>query len=268
MAPRHFILNRLFFVLAFVGLFACQHISIPYTINYSNSKTRVSEIDPVYGLLLMDLLAQQKELTPDECMKTYVLMNLSWPFPDYYERISSDTKDYETIIGIDSTIDMARHYEDFLNSNETFSVAVAGNTACDAIAQLGAIKTSNPKNFVISTADGNGLLRGVDPDYSVLTVERLISKIRDRWPEIRIAVVGIHPTQIPGINTNKDYTNSQIETYMQSLENTCYYDPLPLFGVGPGEPPPTSLMIDTLHYNKTISFQIKDKLQTQCNISL
>ncbi|WP_232225753.1 SGNH/GDSL hydrolase family protein [Leptospira broomii] len=201
-------------------------------------------------------------------MNTYVAMNLSWPLPDYYGRVSSDTRDYANIIGIDSTMDISRQYGGFLNPSQSLSVAVIGNTACDAITQFGAIKTQNPQNFIISTADANGLLHGINNDYIVFTVQRLISKIRDRWPTIRIAVIGIHPTRNAAINNNKDYTNSKVGAYVQTLSNSCYYDPMPLFGVGPGESAPTSLMLDTVHYNEAMSFQIKSMLQSVCGISI
>ncbi|PNV72648.1 SGNH/GDSL hydrolase family protein [Leptospira inadai serovar Lyme] len=268
MEPRQSIRSPFLFLLIFIGSFACQNIGFQNNLINSNSKSAISTMDPVHSLLLADLILDQMELTPDECMSTYGAMNLSWPLPDYYGRISSDTRDYANIIGIDSTMDISRQYGGFLNTSQSLSVAVIGNTACDEITQLDAIKTQNPRNFIISTADANGLLHGINNDYVVFTVKRLISKIRGRWPTIRIAVVGIHPTRNAAINNNKDYTNSQVGAYMQTLSNSCYYDPLPLFGVGPGESAPTSLMLDTVHYTEAISFQIKSKLQTVCGISI
>ncbi|EPG75068.1 hypothetical protein LEP1GSC058_0056 [Leptospira fainei serovar Hurstbridge str. BUT 6] len=268
MKPRQSIRRYFFSVLIFINLFACQNIAFQYNLSNSSSKAGISAMDPAHSLLLADLLLDQMELTPDECMSTYITMNLDWPLPDYYPRISSDTRDYANIIGIDSTMDISRQYNGFLNPNQSLSVAIIGNTACDAITQLGAIKTPNPQNFIISTADANGILHGINNDYIVFTVKRLISKIRDRWPTIRIAVIGVHPTRNAAINTHKGYTNSQIAAYVQTLNNACYYDPMPLFGVGPGESAPTSLMLDTVHYNAAISFQIKDILQTVCGISI
>ncbi|TGK15247.1 SGNH/GDSL hydrolase family protein [Leptospira fluminis] len=252
--------------LVFIGVFACQNITLQTPIDRSSSSDTVD--NPIRNAAIMYLIADQIALTPDECTKTYITTNLVWPLPANYGRISSETRNFQTIIGIDSTIDIASQYPNFLNPETTFSVAVGGNTACDAITQFNSIKTPNPQNFVISSADGNGLLHGIRADDSVKTTIRLVSKIRSRWPNVKVAVVGVHPTRLQGINSVKDYTNSQIATYLKSLTHTCYYDPMPLFGVGPGESAPASLMLDSIHYNGNISFQIKEKLRENCEISI
>ncbi|TGK12390.1 SGNH/GDSL hydrolase family protein [Leptospira fletcheri] len=253
-------------ILVFFGVFACQNIALQAPIYKSSSAN--SADNPIQNPALMYLIADQVTLTPDECTSTYIMTNLVWPLPANYGRISSNTRNYQTLIGIDSTIDIASQYSNFLNPETTFSVAVGGNTACDAITQLNSIKTPNPQNFVISSADGNGLLHGIHADDSVKTMIRLVSKIRNRWPNVKIVVVGVHPTRLQGINSVKDYTNSQIATYLKSLTHTCYYDPMPLFDVGPGESAPASLMLDSIHYNRNISFQIKEKLMENCEIPI
>ena len=204
----------------------------------------------------------------------------------YYARpvFWEDTTQYQNIIIGDSTMDFSVNYEflkddpllatnyeipadyDFYDNVNTQSVAVSGNTLCDMIMQMGAINTANPTNIIVSTAGGNDIGRRISNDNVITSGKAFIDKVKGRFPESRLVMVGLHPTLVDYGNQNKATTNSAIRDYLLTKDNTCWVDPLSLFGVAEGSAANTADLIDTIHYKPAISISLKQKIKTDCAV--
>ena len=203
---------------------------------------------------------------------------------NYRKDIWTDTAQYQNIIIGDSTMDYSVNFEKMLNDqwlkenygipdgyefyNETVtqSVAVAGNTLCDMIMQMGAIHSQNPANIIVSTAGGNDVGHQTPNAKVIETGQAFIDKVRSRFPSAKLTMVGLHPTLIDYGNQNKATTNSGIRDYLLSLTNTCWVDPLSLFGVAEGAAANTADLIDSVHYRPSISLAVKAKIQSDCGV--
>lgn len=185
---------------------------------------------------------------------------------DYYFRFHGDQRQYTNVVIGDSTMDISSRYPNFL-SEKSQSVAVSGNRLCDMVIQTPAINTANPKNIVISTPGGNDLLQQADQAYIFTYIDFLVDKLRSRYPEAKISVVSIHPTLLSYGNQHKAPINDHAKNKIESIGG-CFLDTLSLFGVSEGEPAPSDKIVDSIHYNQTMSFMIKDNLKTVCGVDL
>lgn len=176
----------------------------------------------------------------------------------------------QTIILGDSTMRISGTYSGWLDPSKTFNYAVEGNTSCDINAEMRAISPFvNPTTVLIATTGGNDLAGQRAANAQITqSVKDLIDKVRARWPGAKIDAVGIHPTQVSYANNNKAAVNSAVQSYLAGLSNTCFYNPLPLFGVAEGQAAPVLKMLDSIHYNETVSFQLKAALVTACGLTL
>ena len=203
-----------------------------------------------------------------ECRAYSGSANPLYPTSAYFTKFFTDQTDYEVVIRGDSTMDISSQYDWFL-SPASQSVAVSGNTLCDMIEQVPAIKTVNPSAVIISTAGGNDLMHGIDLDLVIQSGKLLIDQTRSKFPFSKIVMVGIHPTFVTFGNENKAYTNSAIRDYLlNTYPDTCWIDPLPIFGKAEGEPPDASQMLDSIHYNETISGLVKDSILSLCGVQI
>ena len=171
---------------------------------------------------------------------------------------SSDlTNDYDNIIIGDSTMDISTRYTGFLSAN-SYSYAVAGNTACDMIEQLETVNVKNVKHIIISTSDGNGLLRGISISIISNTVKQLVESLKAKYPEAKITIILIHPVQVSQAENKRSGLNDLIKS--DSGAN-CFIDPSGLFVNGAKD------YLDSIHYTETISFKVKSLLET-CGVFL
>jgi len=178
-------------------------------------------------------------------------------------------------------MDISGRYEGFLYPDRTQNLAVGGNNLCDMNRQLFVANSKSPENVLISTPGGNDILQEVSLENRIRSMELLLDRIQKRFPQVRISVVAVHPTQIDFVNQTRALHNQEMwNTLLSKWDNSklCWVDPLPLFGsgnLGPSDPAPDENMIqlpngviDKVHYNKDISFAIKAKLESDCNLFL
>ena len=190
---------------------------------------------------------------------------------DRFYPVYNDLTQYTTVILGDSSMDFSRQALGFYNSTRTQIAAVMGNNFCDMNVQMKAIRTTEPANIVIASAGGNDLLAKRSNAAIIESGKILIDKVRTRFPAAKIIMVGVHPTLNAYANANKAVTNNGLKSYMNTLSNTCWVDPLSLFGVNEGEAAPADLMLtefDDIHYNQAVSLGIRDLISGNCNVSL
>ena len=195
-------------------------------------------------LLLAVAYNHQQSQKANDCKTQYKSMNSLYPKYATTEFANYSTT-CETIIIGDSTMDLARSVPTFYDTTKTLNYAVSGNTACDYLYQMEAIKCY-PKNVLIATGDGNGVLKKVSSATSIDTMKKVILRIKEKWNANSI-VIGIHPILLPNENIAKNPVNAGVSQLI-----SCFINPLPIFGVTETDPPDTSLMLDQIHYNATI----------------
>lgn len=186
-------------------------------------------------------------------------------YTDYYEgSFKADTNEYTNIVIGNSSMDYSTRLTDYLSSDSQ-SVAVAGNTLCDMQEQLPAINSTSPDWVVIGTLGGNDVLKKISNGNIAKSGKALFSAIRLKFPSTKIAGIGIHPTRVDYANTNRTVVNDALKP-----ELDCYINPDEFFTIEDDGKASTSNLLenDTIHYNSTVSYQIKDKLESQCGITL
>lgn len=198
----------------------------------------------------------------DSCLSDYGTLNPL--FTIYYNDIfSSYPISCETVIIGDSTMDLSRQTT-FYDSVKTYNYSVSGNTACDYLQQMEYVKCQNPKNILIATADGNGVLRGVSSSASISTIEKVINRSRVKWNPEKIIVIGIHPVLVTSANTNKNSVNNGVS----QIPNICYINPLPIWGATETDNPRVDWMIDSIHYQSNVYDLYKTQILNQCGVGL
>lgn len=192
--------------------------------------------------------------------------------PYYFTFVTNTTVSQNIIIG-DSTVDISRTYSGWLNPTTTYSYAVSGNRLCGMNTEMRAIKITTEPHFVlISTNGGNDALSGGFTNAQIQqNLVYLVDKIRARWVNTMIVLMLIHPTQLAGANAAKGAINTAAANYVNSLNNTCVYNPGPdplAFNKVEGQAADPSQMLDSIHYNQAMSFTIKSRLSAVCGLNL
>jgi len=167
----------------------------------------------------------------------------------------------ENVIIGNSTMDIGRQVSGFYDPAKTNNYGIGGNTACDMLVQMNYILCT-PKNVIIASADGNGVLRGVSAEISAATIQKIINKAKEKW-DARTILVGVHPVQVTSANQNKNKVNALVRD-----KADCFIDMVKLFGVGETDAPPSSLMLDAIHYKEPVYTNLKDQIQSQCGVGL
>lgn len=202
-------------------------------------------------------------------------LNALYLQPQYYPTFHADQTQYTNILGIDSTMAISSTYTGFYNASITQNWAISGQTLCDALIELPSINTINPQVFIVSTNAGNDLLR-TNPIITISQIQEtqilFVQAIHKKFPNTKLVVTGIHPTRVAYANANRAQVNLNMQNALAAEYPSsyyCFYDPEPLFGVGPGQQANTGDMLpsDVVHYNQAMSFQIKNALQTNCGIT-
>lgn len=223
-------------------------------------------------LVLQQFLANPPQFEASACTNYMQPLNVAYPFS--WPALHADTNQYTTVIIGDSTMAISSVYPGFLGTG-TQSVAVAGNTLCDMITQLPAINTTAPSVIIVATTGGNDLLRQNVSDSQIINTGTLIiQRLHQKYPNAKLVMIAIHPTQVAYANAHKAAINTGIDTALQNeypVSSRCFYNPLPLFGVAEGQASHTSDMAnngaDSIHYNQAMSFNIKSAVQTNCGIT-
>lgn len=206
--------------------------------------------------------------------------------PPYYPTYITKSGYVKNIIISDSTFDISvRSYSGYIDPSITYHYGVSGNTSIGMCSQFavsqniltgmynGAIQNIfGVDTVIISTAAGNDMLRGDSNSNIISNLKNLVDKVRSRFPNAKIIMVGIHPTLVTAGNLNKGTTNTAIKNYLLNMSNTCFYDPGPDPSVfnkpeGVASDPSQMLPGDSIHYNQTISFAIKSRLQVLCGVT-
>lgn len=200
-----------------------------------------------------------------ECTDWSEPLNSAYENDSNWGDFSRDYNQYTTVIIGDSTMDYSDNYDGFLTARVQ-SVAIGGNTFCDMLVQLPAINTVSPQHIVISSAGGNDILRGISRSNMYSAASLLLDELRNRFPDAQITVVDVHPTLLSSLNSEKEITNPAIKSDVEGRSNTCWIETAPIFGVTGSDPAPSGLMLDSIHYNSTVSFQIKDALISDCAV--
>jgi hypothetical protein len=220
----------------------------------NTDKTSPSDQDIMIALALIhasqdnSCVAQYGSISP---LGNFYNQNLFSGFPETCENV---------IIG-NSTMDIGRQVSGFYDANKTNNYGIGGNTACDMLLQMEYIRC-NPKNVIIASADGNGVLRGVSAETSKNTINQIINKARERW-DANIILVGIHPVKIREANIRKNRVNELVRPLPD-----CFVNMVELFGVGENDLPPDNLMVDNIHYAESVYFLLRDKILNQCGVGL
>lgn len=260
----------LLFLLA-IGLIHCQNPS-----NKNKDRDRLIQA----GLILY--LIQESRSAPLDDSECSNWSSVNRAFERRYKQFLNDKGQYQNLILGDSTMDISGRYVGFFNPSITQNLAVGGNSLCDIIRQFSVIQSQNPQNILVSTVGGIDLLQGIPLEKRGRSLELLIEKIQNRFPNANISMVAVHPTQIPSVNQERGIHNNFLKNKAFALlggpPKICWLDPLPLFGDGtlsPSDPAPDQNMIvlpdgtiDPVHYNKDMSFAIKEKLELDCNLFL
>jgi hypothetical protein len=231
----------------------------------------------VWLLILLLPFCQKKEQNPttqdwatallaiyynvsDECIREYG--SISPLGPHYATNVFSGyPTTCETAIIGNSTMDIGRQVPGFYDPLKTNNYGIGGNTACDMLLQMDLILCS-PKNVVIASADGNGVLRGISSEVSKKTISKIINKAKAKWNP-KIILVGIHPIKLPEANKRKNDVNRLVKELPD-----CFIDMVSLFGVGENDPPLDSQMADQIHYKEPIYTNLKNRIFSQCGVSL
>lgn len=215
------------------------------------------ESHPTRNELLLLAVVSQQNKDPNDC-KTYY-KSLSSLYKNYYDmEFVNYSTSCETVIIGDSTMDLARATS-FYDTSKTHNYAVSGNTACDYLYQMEAIRC-NPQNVIIATGDGNGVLKQVSSQTSIDTMKKVTLRAKEKW-NTNIIIIGIHPILL----SNENLTKNPVNTGVRQL-TSCYIDPLPIFGVGETDPPDGAVMLDSIHYNSTIYPLYKTQIENQCGV--
>lgn len=237
--------------------------------------------DLLFNAALIYLLTRpvQAPLFASQCAEYSGHPNSLYNNDDYYPRFRDDPVQYKNLILGDSTMDLTRFYDGFIDPSQTQNLAVGGNSLCDMERQMIAINTTEPENILISTAGGIDLLRELEEPLIENSLELLLDRIHVKFPAASIHVVAVHPTQISAVNVRRGDHNEAMKAIVESHESetaqsSCYFDPRELFTddegdpVGSTDPAPDEHMIqlpdgsiDRVHYNQAMSFSIKSELE-------
>lgn len=229
--------------------------------NTDERKKKEEENLKLLGLVIATNMNYQSQ----SCRSYYGESNYLFPHSQYYPTFSAKKTGFTNSIIGDSTMDISSSYTGWLSSTSV-SYAVSGNTMCDMLEQF---NTLNPSvnNAIIATNGGNDLLRKVPIDRIDLTGKELINTINTKKIG-KLAVIGIHPTRVDYANNNRNDLNNRIKTYTESIGG-CYVggldDLIPLDSEGRAS---QSYMLDSIHYNESVSNGVKSKLNSICGISL
>lgn len=248
----------------------------------SGNYSRRNKDDLLIPLALIYLIENQHGNPPLEASECTAWSGTNRGFNSRYTDFRNDTKQYENIILGDSTMDISGRYEGFLDPKKTQNLAVGGNNLCDMNRQMFVIQTENPSHILISTAGGNELIQDISLENRVRSLELLLQKVSERYPNTFVSLVGVHPTRIPELNIQRPEHNTAMknafENFSGNINSPCWVNPLPLFGdgsLGENDPAPASDMIilpggniDPVHYNQSISFALKSLLEDECNLSI
>lgn len=249
---------KILFTILMIALMACSH---------PDHAKKLHQME-LFGALV---ISNNIPLRNADCTKSTSPLNGLYGGSDYYGRISKETRNFSTIVGIDSTMDFSVKYDGFLSSI-SYSIAVLGNTCCDCLTQLDNVRIPNPTNFLIASACGNDIEKGLSKDQVVQNFTDLFKAVRVKYPLAKIPVVGVHPTGSQLATNIKDSTNADIKAFVLKDSNSCFYDPMPLFNVAAGQKAnPSDLMNgdpNQIHYNQAMSFKIKSAIQSNCGVSL
>lgn len=167
----------------------------------------------------------------------------------------------ENIIIGNSTMDIGRQVSGFYDPSKTNNYGIGGNTACDMLLQMDVIQCK-PKNVLIASADGNGILRGVSSDISIKTVGKIITKAKVKW-NANVILAGVHPIQVTEANKKKNAVNEGVKNLPD-----CFIDMVSLFGVGIDDAPPKEFMADSIHYKEPIYTRLHNQIKNQCGVEL
>ncbi|MDX1959748.1 MAG: hypothetical protein SFU98_14325 [Leptospiraceae bacterium] len=236
-----------------------QIIAIVLCITLLGCENQSKEKFPIKKELLAIAYLSVKEKEKEDCKNEYKSLNTSLYSNYLSTQFSKYSNSCENVIIGDSTMDLAKLNLEFYDRSKTLNYAVAGNTACDYLYQFEGIGCS-PKNVLIATPDGNGVLRKVVSSTSITMIKKLTDRIKQKWNS-KIVIIGIHPVLLSNENLLKNPVNKGVKDL-----GYCYIDPNPIFGVSESEMPSQSLMVDQIHYSETIYPKYRQKIIEQCGI--
>lgn len=213
--------------------------------------------------LLNDLMIVKlyQRIKPMSCRESYGQPNTLINFSEYYTKFIN-TNTYTNLVLGDSTMDISTRYEGFLSSH-SYSLAISGNTACDVLEQL-AIVNVKTENVMYSTNDGNGGLRNIDVNTIRKTNNDVINAIKVKFNPKVIVVILLHPTMLSNFASKRIEINNN---FVIDNPDVCSILPDTLFTLVNGLATEKD-MLDSIHYNRDISFGIKQLVKDKCNIDL
>lgn len=236
-------MKTFFLVFLFILIFGCQ-----------GKKNSPTEQDWITALVAIHYNVQ------DECIREYGSIS---PLGVHYATnlFSGYPLTCENAIIGNSTMDIGRQVSGFYDPGKTNNYGIGGNTACDMFLQMDFIQC-HPRNVIIASSDGNGILRGVSAEVSKKTIQKIINKAKAKWNP-KIILVGVHPIKLSDANRRKNDVNRLVKELPD-----CFIDMVQLFGIGENDLPPDSFMADQIHYKEPIYTRLKNKILSQCGVDL
>jgi hypothetical protein len=247
-------------LIRFVNLYLCSSVVIFYFFSIIGCQNTKADHPTKNDLLLLAALYNyQQSQTNGDCKSQYKSMNSLYSTYAATEFVNYPVNCENIIIG-DSTMDLARSTSNFYDKTKTLNYSISGNTACDYLYQMEAIKCY-PKNVLIATGDGNGVLRKISNQVSIDTMKKVVTRVKEKWNANTI-IIGIHPVLLTNENIAKNPVNAGVSQLVP-----CYINPLPIFGVTENEPPDSTLMLDQIHYAQSIYPKYKTQILNQCGLT-
>lgn len=204
----------------------------------------------------------------DPCVSQYALLNWRTKSYDFTVYASQNWNTSKTLVIGDSIMDWSRGRGLFTDS-ETLNLSIYGSNACDFLIQVAKVSPRKFDNFVVGIMDYNGRKQGVSKEVSIATLKRVIETGKEKYNPNKIILIGIHPHMFPDSNIWKNEQNKEMKQY--AIDNGyCFIDTVEMMGLGETDMPDPSIFLDNdgVHYNETIYAMVRNKIITQCGVSL
>lgn len=205
-----------------------------------------------------------------ECFTKYGVMN------PLYNRNSIPPYKGEKVLWIaDSTIFFSKLDKNFTTKISDTSRVFYGNTACDFLNQIRSAKPGVYDTLIVSSADGNGVLRNVSTQTSIDTLNKVYDYATYVLKVKKIIVVGIHPIKDETLNARKNEVNRMTKA-IANERGYCFVDMVSLFGKGENDFPdddqlatgPDGLPDKTHHYAFKFYPLLKNEIKYKCGTDI
>ena len=241
-------------LLTILFLFACQETG------------KIANQDGITSVISLTETTSLRSFN-DPCVSEYSQLN--WRTKSYDLAVyPTQNWNSQTLVIGDSMMDMAKGRGLFTDS-ETLNMTIYGSNACDFLIQVAKVQPRKFDNFVVGIMDYNGRKQGVSFETSIRTLKRVIETGKEKYTPNKIIMIGIHPHMFPDSNIWKNEMNREMKKYAND-NGYCFIDTVEMMGLGETDMPDPSIFLDNdgVHYNDTIYSMLRNKIITQCGVSI